>query len=138
MGKEFDEGDQSDADNLLAEIQFRHRFTSKTYVVLRGTRRTNETDTTGSEYILSHKLQLRYYQRMTAKLLASADIFYSNDNYKGADQEDDSYGVGLDLQYRLTRWLNLAGGYSFIKRDSNIQENDYDKNSVYLNLVASF
>lgn len=136
--KDFDDTDQDDADNLLAEIQFRHRFTSKTYVDLRGTRRTNETDSTGSEYILSHKLQLRYYQRITAKFLASADLFYSNDNYKGTDRDDDIYGAGLDLQYRLTRWLNLAGGYSFVTRHSSDQVNEYDKNTVYLNLVASF
>lgn len=136
--KDFDDEDQDTTDNFLSEIQFRHRFTSKTYVDLKGTRRTNETDTTGSEYILSHKMQLRYYQRITPKFLTSADIFYSNDDYKGSDQEDDSYGFGLNLQYRLTRWLNLAGGYSFVRKDSNIQNNDYDKNSVYLNLMASF
>ena len=134
--KEFDDSSISDADNFIGEIQFRHRFTSKTYVELRGTRRTNETDSQGSDYILSHKLQLRYFQRMTAKFLASANVYYSNDDYKGlSDQEDDYYGAGLDLKYSLTRWLNLAGGYSFLKRNSNTTDNDFDKNSVYLNLV---
>ncbi|OEU62744.1 MAG: hypothetical protein BA870_06450 [Desulfuromonadales bacterium C00003094] len=139
--KEFDDSSISTADNFIGEIQFRHRFTSKTYVELRGNRRTNETDSPGADYILSHKLQLRYFQRMTAKFLASANISYSNDDYQGSgllgDQEDDYYGAGLDLKYSLTRWLNLAGGYSYLKRNSNTVGSDFYRNSVYLNLVAT-
>ena len=139
--KDFDDSSKSDADNFIGEVQFRHRFTPKTYVELRGTRRTNETDSQGADYILSDKLQLRYYQRMTAKLLASANIYYSNDDYEGSglsgDREDDYYGAGLDLKYSLTRWLYLAGGYSFLKRDSSVEDSDFDKNTVYLNLVLS-
>lgn len=139
--KDFDDSARSDVDNFLTEIQFRHRFTSKTYADLRGTRRTNETDSLGADYILSHKIQLRYYQRISAKLLASANLYYRNDDYKGSgslgDRSDNYYGAGLDLKYRLTRWLSLAGGYSFLQRNSNIQPSDYDKNSVYLNLVFS-
>ncbi|APG26926.1 hypothetical protein A7E78_03195 [Syntrophotalea acetylenivorans] len=136
--KDFDDDGIDDANNFLSEIQFSHRFTPKTYVDLRGNRRTNETDSGGGEYILSHKLQLRYFQRLTAKFLASLNLFYQNDEYKGDNREDDYYGGGCDLKYTLTRWLNLAGGYSFIERDSNTVDNDYDKHSVYLNLVASF
>lgn len=139
--KDFDDSARSDTDNFLGEIQFRHRFTSKTYVDLRGNRRTNETDSQGADYILSHKLQLRYYQKISAKLLASANIYYRNDDYKGSgslsDRNDNYYGAGFDLKYRLTRWLNLAGGYSFLKRNSNILANDYDVNTVYLNLVLA-
>jgi hypothetical protein len=137
--KDFDDPERNDADNFLAEIQFRHRFTSKTYAELRGSRRANETDSPGADYILSHKVQLRYFQRMTAKFLASADIFYRNEDYEGsgslAQRTDDYYGAGIDLKYTLTRWFILAGGYSFEKRNSNVQVKDYDKNSVYLNLV---
>ena len=136
--KSFDEDGLDDANNLLAEIQFRHRFTPKTYVDLRGNRNTNETDSIGGDYILSHKFQIRYFQRMTAKFLTSINFYYKNDSYKGSDRDDDYYGAGIDLKYTLTRWLNLAGGYSFLERDSSIQDNDYDKHDVYLNLVASF
>jgi hypothetical protein len=136
--KDFDDSSISDADNFIGEIQFRHRFTSKTYVELRGNRRTNETDSQGADYILAHKLQLRYFQRMTAKFLASANVYYSNDDYKGSsDREDDYYGAGLDMKYSLTRWLKMAGGYSYLKRNSNTADNDFEKNSFYLNLILS-
>jgi hypothetical protein len=136
--KDFDDSSKSDADNFIGEIQFRHRFTTKTFVELRGNRRTNETDSRGADYILSHKLQLRYFQRMTAKFLTSANVYYSNDDYKGlSNREDDYYGAGVDLKYSLTRWLNLAGGYSYLKRNSNTAGNDFEKNSVYLNLVVT-
>lgn len=136
--KSFDEDGIDDADNFLAEVQFSHRFTPKTYVDLRGSRRTNEPDAADGDYALSHKLQLRYFQRMTAKFLASINLYYQNDNYKGSEQDDDYFGAGVDLKYSLTRWLNIAGGYSYLEKKSNIQDSDYDKHNLYLNLVSSF
>lgn len=135
--KDFDSSDFKDADNFLAELQFRHRFTPKTYIDLQGSRSMNESDSVGYDYVISHKLLLRYYQNITAKLLGSANIYYRVDDYKGDDRSDDYYGAGLDMRYALTRWLNVAGGYSFQKRNSNINTNDFDKNSVYINLVFS-
>lgn len=139
--KNFDDAERDDTENIIAEIQFRHRFTPKSYAELRGSRRANETDSPGGDYILSHKLQLRYYQRFTAKFLASANISYRNNDYKGEfpfnQRNDHYYGAGLDLKYTLKRWLTLAGGYSFENRSSDTDFQDYDKNSVYLNLVFS-
>jgi hypothetical protein len=139
--KDFDDSRLDDATNILAELQFRHRFTPKTYVELRGSRKTNETDSPDTDYILSHKIQLRYYQRITARFLASVNLFYENTNYRGdselGDRKDDRYGSGFDLKWTLANWMALSGGYSFIKRSSNFSGSEYDTNKVYLNLIFS-
>lgn len=137
--KDFDTSGSQEAENLLAEIQFRHRFTPKSYVDLRASRSVNETDISGTSYTLSQRIQLRYYQRILPKLLASANVFYKRDSYRGestsASRRDDYYSAGVDLKYTFTNWMSLSGGYAFIKRDSNFVAYDYDRNNVYLSLI---
>lgn len=139
--KDFDDSSIDDATNFLAEIQFLHRFTPKTYVQLRGTRATNETDSPDSEYTIANKIQLVYYQRFRARFLGSVNLYFENIDYKGdsalADREDDKFYAGFDLKYTLKNWLALSGGYSFVTRDSNFPGSDYDTNTVYLNLIFS-
>jgi hypothetical protein len=139
--KDFDASEKDEATNLLAELQFRHRFTAKTYVELRASRKTNETEIADTDFMLSHRVQLRYFQRVTSRLLASANVYYQQSSYRGGsssgNRKDDYYGAGIDVKYNLTRWLAVAGGYSFLKRNSNFVAYDYDRNSVYLNLVFS-
>ncbi len=139
--KDFDEPGLNDASNILAEIQFRHRFTPKTFVELRGSRTTNETDSPDTDYTLAHRVQVKYFQRFTARFLVSVNLYYENISYRGdsalGDRKDDKYGTGLDLKYTLTNWLALSGGYSFVKRASNFPESEYDKNNVFLNLIFS-
>lgn len=137
--KDFDAAGSQEVDNLIAEIQLRHRFTPKSYAELRASRNSNETDIAGTSYILSQKVQLRYYQRILPKLLASANVFYKRNSYHGegtsSDRRDDYYSAGVDMKYSFTNWMSLSGGYAFIKRDSNSIDFDYDRNNVYLSLI---
>jgi hypothetical protein len=139
--KDFDASDKDETTNLSAEIQFRHRCTPKTYLELRASRKTNETEIADTDFMLSHRVQLRYFQRFTVRFLASVNLSYQRSSYRGESafgkRKDDSYGAGIDLKYTLTRWLAVAGGYSFLKRNSNFMAYDYDRNSIYLNLVFS-
>ena len=135
--KDFDQAGLDEESNFLAEAQFVHRFTPKTHIQLRFSRRNNESDIAAADYILSHRLQLRYYQRILPNLLASVNLSYRDNDYKGTSRKDDFFGAGFDLRYAFTDWLTLAGGYEFLQRDSNLPTLDYDRNTAYLNLVFS-
>lgn len=143
QNKDFDDSDKGSHNDIIGELQFDHRFTPKTSVRLRATRKTSETDVIGGDYILAHKVQLRYIQRLTAKLTGSINFYYQNDSYRGdvtvagvtGKRDDDYFSAGLGLRYALQSWLTLTGGYEFLKRDSNFDSNDYDKNTVFLNLI---
>ncbi|WP_158447414.1 outer membrane beta-barrel protein [Syntrophotalea carbinolica] len=139
--KDFARSGRDDATNVLAELQFLHRFTPKTYAELRASRTTNETDSFDTEYTVSHRILFRYYQRITARLLASVIATYGNTKYKGGstaiDREDHRGTVGFDVKYTLTNWLAVSGGYTFVKRHSNIKTSGYDKNNVYINFIFS-
>lgn len=139
--KDFDQSGLDDATNILAELQFLHRFTPKTYIELRASRSTNETDSFDTDYTITHRILLRYYQRITPRLLGSVIVTYANTKYEGDsaanDREDNRGTVGFDVKYTLTNWLAMSGGYSFVKRDSNVKTSEYDKNNVYINFIFS-
>lgn len=136
--KDYDQSGLDDVTNILAELQFLHRFTPKTYAELRASRTTGETDSSDTDYTISHRILFRYYQRITARLLGSVFATYENTRYKGGgDREDHRGTVGFDVKYTLTNWLAVSGGYTFIKRHSNIQTSGYDKNNVYINFIFS-
>ncbi|MGE4545747.1 MAG: outer membrane beta-barrel protein [Pedobacter sp.] len=136
--KDYDQSGLDNVTNILAELQFLHRFTPKTYMELRASRTTGETDSSGADYTISHRMLFRYYQRFTTKLLGSVIATYENTKYEGGfDREDNRGTVGFDVKYTLTNWLALSGGYSFVKRDSNIKTSEYDKNNVYINFIFS-
>jgi len=135
--KDFDQPGIGEASNLLAEVQFNHRFTPKSFMQVQFSRRTNESETVGVDYILSHRLYLRYYQRILPNLLASLNFYYRESDYRGESRKDDYFGAGFDLSYMLTRWLTLAGGYEFAQRDSNVSGRDYDSNTAFINFVFS-
>jgi hypothetical protein len=143
--KDFAAEAGSDQDDLLGEIQLDHRFTPKTSVYLRATRKTNESDIPNVENIMTHRTQLGYRQRLAAKLRASIDLFYLRDSYRGEitidgqtdERKDDYYGAGLALGYTPLRWLNLTLGYRFTERASNFSRFDYQSNTFYLTLAAA-
>jgi hypothetical protein len=143
--KDFNADAVSDQDDLLGEIQLDHRFSPKTSVYLRATRKTNESDIPGVKNILTHRAQLGLRQRLTAKLRGSIDLYYLRDSYRGeitvdnlrGERTDDYYGAGVALGYAPLRWLNLALGYRFSERDSNFSRFNYQSNTVYLTLAAA-
>jgi hypothetical protein len=137
--KDFDASGSDEANNLLAEIRLRHRFTPKSYIELNASRQTNETDIAETAYTLSQKYQLRYFQRFTTKLTTSANFYYKRNSYRGgdvfSDRVDEYYSAGLDMKYAFTNWLALSAGYTFLKRNSNFIAYDYDRNNVYMSLI---
>lgn len=137
--KDFDVPGSDEANNILAEIQLRHRFTPKSHIKFTASRRTNETDVSGAAYTVSEKYQIRYFQRVLTKLMTSANLYYMRNDYRGdgafGDRLDEYYGAGIDLKYSFTNWFALSGGYSYIQRNSNFEDNDYDRNTVYLSLI---
>jgi hypothetical protein len=93
--------------------------------------------------VVTDRVLLRYIQRFTTKLTGSLSFYYKRDSYHGditvagdsGKRKDDNFGAGLGLRYNIKRWLVFSGGYEFLKKDSNFDNFDFDKNSVYLNVV---
>jgi hypothetical protein len=144
-GKKNFEGSDEERDFFAVEAQLNHRFTRKTSVFLKAARRAEETDVQGARDVLTHRVNLGYIQRLTAKLTAKIVASYYQDDYDGAitedgrtdEREDDKYRAEIALGFAPNRWLNFSTGYVYNERDSNFNNRDYEDNTVYLHVTAA-
>jgi hypothetical protein len=143
--KNFENDDVDTAKKLFLELQLEHRFTPKSTLKLIGTRRTNETNISTTDYILTHSVTAEYLQRLTAKISGAFDLSYQHDKYKGDltfggktdERKDDIYRASLAFDYAFKNWLKFDLGYIFTKRDSNFSDFDYTNNTVFFRVTGS-
>lgn len=143
--KGYDESGLDDRGEWLAEGQFDYFFTPKTSIYLRGLRRVHATDSLGTNDIMTHRVQLGYRQRMTAKIRAEAAFHYRNDEYDGevtvkgetGERDDNYYGFTAALGFSPRPWLNFSLGYEYRERDSNFDTDDYTSNTVFMRVTAA-
>jgi hypothetical protein len=53
-------------------------------------------------------------------------------------EKDNFWTAGTRLTYALTRALTLSLGYRYQRRDSNVQDADYDENRITISLSTAF
>lgn len=132
--------------DFILEAQINHHFTPKTSVTLGVSRRTNETDVSATDFVISDTVELGYLQRVTAKITANIRLSYTHDDYKRDDftyegntgkLDDDYYSGAFALQYRFREWVWTDAGYIFTSRDSTFSEFDYITNVVFFRLTGS-
>lgn len=144
-GKREFEGSDEDRKFLAAEIQLDHRFTRKTSIYLRASRKAGESDIEGARDVLRERVRVGYTHLLTAKLTGKASAFFYRDEYDGEitvgtqtdERTDKRYGGEIALGYALTRWLNVSGGYVYAERDSNFDDRDYRNHTVFLNVTTA-
>jgi len=132
-------------NNFIMEAQIDYQFTPKTSIILKGSRRTNETNVQGTDFILSNYVELQYLQKLTGKITADIKLAYTRDSYKGTVTSNgttgrlkDNYYLGVfALQYKFKEWLQMDLGYIYDKRDSNFSEFDYMSDIVFLRVTGS-
>ncbi len=143
--KDYDDSNLDDRDEWMAEARLDYFFTPKTSIYLRSTRRVLESDSIGTNSILSYRTQLGYRQRFTPKLRGEMAFSYVNNDYKDdivaglqADKrKDKDYGFIVAVGFIPNRWLNVSVGYEYEDRDSNLENNDYTNNTVFLRMTAA-
>jgi hypothetical protein len=143
--KYFSDSTISDAGDLIVEAQVDHKLTAKTSLILKASRKTEETNISTTGYVLSDSISAEYLQRLTGKITFDGMLSYTRDKYFGdlaldgtAKQLKDNYYLGmLALQYKFREWLQLDSGYLLNARDSNFTELDYTSNIIFLRITGS-
>ena len=141
--KDFDDSTLDDRDEWLAEARLDYFFTPKTSVYLRSARRVLESDSIGTNSIVSFRTRLGYRQRFTAKLRGEMAAYYEERDYKDdvvagvPKRDDDEYGFIAAVGFSPTRWLNVSVGYEYEERDSNLDGKDYTSNTCFLRMTAA-
>jgi hypothetical protein len=62
---------------------------------------------------------------------------YEKDKYQGFSRNDDVASLGIRVGYKFRRWLTFGAEYTYVKRDSSLDQYDYNKNLYFLTATAS-
>jgi polysaccharide biosynthesis protein VpsM len=143
--KDFNDSSTDDSRNFIFEAQIDHKLTPKTSLLFSASRKTEETDVSTTDYVLSDSVSAEYLQRLTGKITFDAKLSYTHDRYHddltygGITEtlEDDYYMAMLALQYRFREWLQIDTGYIFDKRESSFSDFDYTSNIFFLKFTGS-
>lgn len=143
--KDFAHSSSGSSNDFILEAQMDYQFTPKTSVILKASRKTNETNIENTDFILSNTMEVQYLQKLTGKIMADIKFAYSNDTYKedltfdGVTKRlEDNYYLGVfALQYKFKEWLQLDLGYVYDRRDSNFADFDYTNNTAFLRVTGS-
>jgi polysaccharide biosynthesis protein VpsM len=143
--KDFSDSDINGSRDFIMEAQVDHKFTAKTSLILKASRRTNETNIEATDYMLSDNLEAHYIQRLTGRISANIVLEYTHDAYHGdltlggdTKRLTDNYYTGaLAFQYKFREWLEMDAGYIVDKRDSSFSELDYTSNKLFLRVIGS-
>ncbi len=143
--KEFVDPAIKGGNNFILEAQIDHKFTPKTSLILKASRKTDETDVAGTNFIVATTFGANYVQRITGKLTGNINLSYTNDQYTGAltfngitkPLEDDYYSGTLALSYKFREWIQLDLGYKYEKRNSSFSDFDYVTNNIFFRIIGS-
>jgi len=143
--KTFEGSTESDRNTFLAEVQLDHRFTRKTSMYVRATRRAGQADIQGVRDVLRYRLRVGYVQNLTTKVAARLAAHYYRDEYDGKitvgsqtdERTDDKYGGEVAIGYSPLRWLNLSAGYEYRQRDSTFTTYEYRTHRVFVDITAA-
>jgi hypothetical protein len=143
--KDFSMSALQSSKDFILEAQIDHKFTPKTSLMLKASRKTNETNISTTDFILTNSVEAKYVQKLTGKITGELDFSYTNDTYKGAltfggetkGIKDNYFTGAFALQYKFKEWLEMNMGYIHNMRDSNFSEFGYSSNIVFIRLTGS-
>lgn len=135
--------DDSDLDNVgafNAGGTLTWNVTTLTTLNARVERVVQETTQAGASSILRTVTGFSADHELLRNLILTAAFTYTNDDYQGVNRTDDFYLGGINARYLLNRNLYANLGYQFVHRtssgNSNVTENDYDRNLVRIGIEA--
>jgi hypothetical protein len=96
---------------------------------------TADTSATG---VLANNFQLGFDYEIRPDLVLSPLFIYEQDRFKGQPRDDDVYAAEIRLKHMFNRVASASLYYRYLRRDSNIVTNSYDKHLFGLNASVQF
>lgn len=115
--------------------------TDLTSVIASVDRGIEETTLGSSSGFVGTNYNVGVQHALTRDILLKGNVGYTQNEYKGfaADQrKDDIVVAGIGADYWLNRCLKAGLSYGYTDRDSNVSGGDYSRNTVMLNLSATY
>ncbi|NHQ88521.1 outer membrane beta-barrel protein [Iodobacter sp. HSC-16F04] len=136
LNKNYDTSTKEDFTKFSYEALL--RFTPLTYSSFELSALRTPSEATGSgNFLLDDVLNLQWNHAWSSYLSTRTYLNYVQSDYSGITRTDNTYAAGLGVDYKLTRWLKTGAELRYEKRNSNITEQDYQRNLFMVNLSGS-
>jgi hypothetical protein len=138
------DGLSDDWDGFGMEANVKYDFSRYTTFSFTGFRKVLETSVTvqqaGREgeygtYYISTGGTFSITHRLSDKFSVHTEATYYKDDYQerglvGKERDDDRFGCGVGLDYKVWDWLSCYVNYHYNVNDSNVEVEDYRENLV--------
>lgn len=140
----FESIDYEDFDDKTKPIfgtELTWNVTPLTSIILDGRGQIEETTVTQDGEQASGKLRTRVavnvWHELLRNVLVNGFVGWNRDDFDGIDRTDNTYRLGTRARYLLNRNFTLEGGYTFVTRDSDIANREYDQHVIRLGVAAA-
>ena len=89
-----------------------------------------------AEANFQNSLGVEVQHELLRNVLLNATADYTRDDFQGTSRTDNVFGVGAGVSYLLNRNLTLDANYVFTKRDSDDNDEEFDRNVVLIGITA--
>jgi hypothetical protein len=144
----FDELDDRDYEGSTGRLTYFWKMTGKTQLDFSAWRETSTRSDEITTYVLTKGASIAPTWSVTPIIKLRGKVEYENDDYKGQNdivtalggqrRNDDTWRLGIDVDWDPRRYLSLSAGYNYVDRDSSIDVNDYDYNQVDVKAKITF
>ena len=114
--------------------------TSLTSILFDGSAFIDETTVTQNGQQASGKFETRLnvsvWHELLRNVLLNGYTGWIRDDFDGIDRTDNRYRVGGGVRYLLNRNFYVDGNYTYSTRDSDVSDNDYNRQQVRIGLTA--
>lgn len=134
MSRDFDSRLFEDIDGFDADFNILWNITGITSIKNYISRNITESSIAGYSGYVTTAAGMSIEHEFKSDLLFKASLDYANHEYEGGSfkREDDVMGVGMELQYLVSRTVSATVSYEYEERDSNVAGRDYEKNAIMI------
>jgi hypothetical protein len=97
-----------------------------------------ETTTPGASGRLVSTGEIGVDHELRRNIILSGNVGITRDDYQGTSRTDWIYRAGPDLTYLINRYLRASLGYEFVKRDSDVSDEDFTNHVVLVRLGLQY
>jgi hypothetical protein len=127
-----------DANGLSTKLNLTWLMTPLMTVSLFGSRQVSELAAQEQEARIDLTVGGRVDYELRRNLIASVDGTYTREDFTGSTREDETYGIGTQIDYFINAYCSLGVRYSYFDRNSSNPDFSFDRHLVILNVTAQY
>lgn len=136
--QDFSSNGFSTIETLVGDVLATWQVTALTTIDLGASRDVFETNQPDASAFARNKVTARVTHELRRNILLGAEMAGGKNTYQGSDREDDFWGVGPNLTYKMNRNIDWKAGYLYDRRESNQPGADYDRHRVFVGMQVKF